>query len=170
MKASRLLLVFCSLYSLFGATQLWAAPQDEAEADRKALVAYFKTRFPEVAFADHKNGIYAFNEDARQQAEEINIFPPYEFELEKGEKLFNKAFANGKTYADCIKEGVLRERSEYPYFDTERNMVVTLELSINECRAANGEKTIEVQKRQYCRFICSYGKTLRWKNYQYIHT
>jgi len=57
--------------------------------------------------------------------------------------LFNSPFANGKTYASCFENGGIGIRQNYPYFDTDRGEVITLELSINECREANGEKPLK---------------------------
>ena len=65
---------------------------------------------------------------------------PFELNLGKGEALFNKPFANGKTYASCFENGAIGIRQNYPYFDTVSGKVKTLELEINECRKANGEK------------------------------
>jgi hypothetical protein len=50
--------------------------------DRKAIVAYFEARFPGVPFSEFANGIYAIDMDAREQWQEIEVFPPYEFTLE----------------------------------------------------------------------------------------
>lgn len=123
-----------------------AAPHDQPEMDRKALQKYFEKRFPNVSVETFKDGVYAIDDDARAQAKEIDLFPPYEFELEKGKKLFETPFANGKTYSDCIQAGLLRERNEYPYFDIEKKTVKTIELEVNECRAANGEKALKYKK------------------------
>jgi sulfur-oxidizing protein SoxA len=60
--------------------------------------------------------------------------------------LFNKPFANGKTYASCFENGGIGIRQNYPYFDTDRGEVITLELAINECREANGEKKLKWKK------------------------
>ena len=68
----------------------------------------------------------------------IEEFPPYEPEIEAGEELYNTAFANGKSFADCFDSPAQREN--YPYWDGDRDMVVTMERAINECRTANGEK------------------------------
>jgi len=66
--------------------------------------------------------------------------------ISKGEELFNKPFANGKTYASCFKNGGIAIRQNYPYFDTSKGEVITLELAINQCRQANGEKKLKWKK------------------------
>jgi sulfur-oxidizing protein SoxA len=78
----------------------------------------------------------------RRQWEEKEQFPPYEFSLEAGKELFAKPFANGKHYADCFSDQGVGVRQNYPQFDAKRGKVITLELALNECREANGEKAI----------------------------
>ena len=77
---------------------------------------------------------------------EIEEFPPYELNLEKGETLFNTPFANGKSYADCFDKGGIGIAHRYPFFDKESGTIITLEGSINACRAVNGEKPLGWQK------------------------
>ena len=54
--------------------------------------------------------------------------------------MFNMPFKNGNTYANCFENEGIGIRQNYPFFDENRNEVVTLELAINECRKKNGEK------------------------------
>ncbi|MEM7563767.1 MAG: sulfur oxidation c-type cytochrome SoxA, partial [Pseudomonadota bacterium] len=63
-----------------------------------------------------------------------------------GEELFNKPFANGNTYASCFENGGIGIRQNYPYFDPESGEIKTLELEINECRVANGEKPLKYKR------------------------
>ncbi|HCD36789.1 MAG TPA: sulfur oxidation c-type cytochrome SoxA [Chlorobium sp.] len=113
--------------------------QKLVDADVKEFQAYFQQDFPDVKLADFADGVYALNADARQQWKEMEEFPPYELDVEAGKKLFNTPFANGKSLADCFPNGGA-VRGQYPYFDEKRGEVVTLEMAINECRVANGEK------------------------------
>ncbi|WP_261844543.1 sulfur oxidation c-type cytochrome SoxA [Aliamphritea ceti] len=110
------------------------------EADRLALQAYYQKRYPGVPIDDYVNGIYALDAESREQWEEIEEFPPYEFSIEEGEVLFNTPFANGKSYADCFDNGGVGIRQNFPYWDKENGTVITLEYAINECRKDNGEK------------------------------
>jgi sulfur-oxidizing protein SoxA len=110
------------------------------EADRMALQNYFQKRFPDAEVADYVNGIYAVDADSRAQWEDLESFPPYEFDVEEGERLFKTAFANGKGYADCFDNGGIGIRQNFPYWDKEAGTVKTLEQEINECRESNGEK------------------------------
>lgn len=109
------------------------------EEDRIAFQAYFQARFPEVPLSDYVNGIYALDENARQQWEQIEEFPPYEFAVEEGQLLFDRPFGNGRTYGECFDNQGIGVRQDYPRFDPVLGEVVTLELAINQCRQLNGE-------------------------------
>jgi L-cysteine S-thiosulfotransferase len=119
-----------------------ATPQQDLAEFQK----YFMERFPNTPFEDFANGVYSIDAASREQWLEIEEFAPYELNISKGEELFNKPFANGKTYASCFENGGIGIRQNYPYFDTGRGEVITLELAINECRKANGEKPLGWKK------------------------
>jgi sulfur-oxidizing protein SoxA len=112
------------------------------EEDRMAMVNYYTQRFPAVPMQEFANGLYAFNEDAREQWLEMEDFPLYEIAVEDGQALFETSFANGKSYADCFENGGIGVRQNYPFFDSNAGEVVTLELAINQCRAANDEEPL----------------------------
>src|SRR5699024_9702206 len=112
------------------------------EQDRQAMRDYYQQRFPDVAIEDYVNGSYALDAELRQQWKSLMEFPPYEFALEHGEELFNTPFENGNTYADCFPNEGIGIRQDYPYFDTETDEVITLELAINQCREANDEEPL----------------------------
>ena len=114
----------------------------DPEADRLALVNYYQQRFPNVELQEYANGLYAFDEVAREQWIEMEDFPPYEIGMEEGEEYFNTPFANGKGYADCFENGGIGIRQNFPYFDATLGEVVTLELAINQCRETNGEEPL----------------------------
>ncbi|MDH3846974.1 MAG: sulfur oxidation c-type cytochrome SoxA [Gammaproteobacteria bacterium] len=107
-----------------------AGPED----DREAFVEYFQSRFPDVAFAEFANGIYAIDEDARGQWLDIEEFPPYEFAVEQGETLWQEALPDGARLADCFGQSTGDIRPAYPRFDAGRGEVVTLAVAINDCR------------------------------------
>ena len=111
------------------------------EEDKATFQRYFQERFPTVERQDFGNGMYAIDAVARENWEAIEEFPPYEPALSSGEAMWNTPFANGKTYADCFPNGPALV-AEYPRWDRERSMVVTLPLAINECLEANGEKPL----------------------------
>ena len=107
--------------------------------DQAAFQKYYESRFPNTPTADFANGVYSILPTAREQWESIEEFPPYEIAIENGEKLYHSKFVNGKSLADCFgPEGAVR--GQYPLWDKDRGMVVTMERAVNECREANGEK------------------------------
>ena len=116
-----------------------ATPQQDLEEFQN----YYKDRFPDTPFDDFINGVYSIDMASRLQWEDIEEFGPYELNISNGEVLFNKPFANGNTYASCFDNDGIGIRQNYPYFDTDRGEVITLELAINECRTANDEKPLK---------------------------
>ena len=133
------------------------------EEDRIAFQNYYLTKFPDVAKEEFINGIYSIDRVSREQWEVLEEFPPYELALERGEEIFNEAFANGKTYADCFENGGMGIRQNYPYFDAERGQVVTMELAINECREANGEKPFKYKRGSIAELSAYMAYTSRGK-------
>ena len=123
--------------------------------DRAAFQKYFEQRFPNVPAENFVNGVYALDKASYEQWLQIEEFAPYELAIEEGQTLFETPFANGKTYADCFPNGGIGVRQNYPYFDTERGEVVTLELAINECRERNGEAPLKYKKGPIA-FISAY--------------
>jgi sulfur-oxidizing protein SoxA len=107
--------------------------------DQAAFQKYYENKFPNTPVMDFQNGVYSILPEAREQWESIEEFPPYEIAIENGEKLYHSKFANGKSLADCFgPEGAVR--GQYPFWDKDRGMVITMERAVNECREANGEK------------------------------
>ena len=136
------LLAAAFAFAFVGAAVVQAGPEE----DREAFVNYFSKRFPNTPSEAFVDGTYAIDAALREQWQVIEEFPPYELALERGQALFETPFANGKTFADCFPNGGIGIRQNYPYFDTERGEVITLELAINECREANGEKPFKYKK------------------------
>lgn len=114
---------------------VFANPED----DRVAFVAYFESRFPAVPFEEYANGIYAIDSDAREQWQEIEAFPPYEFNIDRGKSLWNETFTDGRTYADCFNGAGPGVRHLYPRYDVNSGEVQTLETAINRCREQHGQ-------------------------------
>jgi len=127
---------------MFTAAVFAASPEE----DRLAMRHYYENRFPDIPVQEFANGLYAFDEAAREQWLEMEDFPPYEIAIEEGEGYFNTSFANGKGYADCFDNGGIGIKQNFPYFDNAIDEVVTLELAINNCREANGEAPLPYTK------------------------
>ncbi len=135
------------------------------QQDVKTFQKYFLDHHPGVPLADYINGRYAFNKDLRSQWENIEEFPLYEDDVAAGEKLFNTPFANGKTYAQCLKGGGVGTRTMYPYFDKDRGEIVTLEGEINRCRTENGEKPYKWKKGKIAQLTGYIAYTSRGKKF-----
>ncbi len=135
----------------------------QAEKDRIALVKYFEAKFEDplknrntffpystddelknnimsgIKFQEFSKGNYAFSKNGRVSYDAIKEFPPTEEWVEVGESLYEKPFANGKSFKDCFANPA-EAGSIYPFFDEKRKEVMTLTVAINECLEANGEK------------------------------
>ncbi len=140
----RKLLALVAAVGVAGSMSLSA--QAGPKEDQTAFQNYFTEQFPNTPKADFINGVYSIDPASREQWEAMEEFPPYELALEEGEALFKKKFKNGKSLGSCFKNGGVGIAHNYPYFDTKRGEVVTLELAINECLKANGEKPFKYKK------------------------
>ena len=136
----RKIAVLVATMSVFGAQSSWAVDTPSPEKDFKVFRDYFTKKFPKVPLSDFVNGPYSMDEDMRKQWIEKEDFPPYDFALDRGKELFSAPFKNGKTFADCFPNRGIGVRQNYPYFDEKADEVVTLELAVNQCLQANGEK------------------------------
>lgn len=125
------------------------------ESDASDIRQYFAKKFPQLELSDYGDGVYALVEDAREQWEEIEEFPPYEDAVDEGQTLFETPFANGKSYADCFPNGGIGIKQDYPKFDTEAGEVITIEYAINQCRKANGETELPYGKGELA-YISAY--------------
>lgn len=114
--------------------------------DREALRDYFKKNLTGANLDDFINGVYTLDADARSQWEEIEEFPPYEIDLDKGAEIWAKKFKNGKSFASCFGEDLSKTRAKYPYHDEAKDTIVTLEGDINKCLTDNGEKPFKWKK------------------------
>lgn len=171
--------------SLLGGFLYAADFNAEAEKDRLAFQKYFLEKFsdplgksapyfpyvnPEeikknyiwpIKLEDFINGTGAWYRPTEEQMAELNEFPPYDIELDEGEKLFKTPFANGKGYKNCFPEVGVKDK--YPYFDTKKNEIVTLEEDINACRVQNGEKPLKYGKGDIAKVSAYIAKESRGK-------
>jgi L-cysteine S-thiosulfotransferase len=125
---------------VIGVRPSMATDASTPEQDFKAFRKLFTDKFPKVPLDDFVNGPYSMNDDMRKQWIEKEDFPPYDFAVDRGKELMAALFKNGKTLADCFPNKGIGIRQDYPYFDAEKGEVITLELAINRCLEANGEK------------------------------
>jgi sulfur-oxidizing protein SoxA len=113
------------------------------EEDRETLLNEYRQMLPNVPFENYVYGALAMNPDAKAQYDEIMAFPPYSIDLDKGQKMWDTPFKNGKTFASCLPNGGKNIAGNYPYFDDKAGKVVTFENAINACLAANGEPELK---------------------------
>jgi len=138
--------LFTTAIALLLSAGLVVTVQAGPAEDLKEYRAFFMKKFPNVKFQEFQNGVYAIDEQQRANWVQIEEFPPYEPYIAEGEELFSKPFKNGKSYADCFPNKGIGIADRYPHWDRERSMVVTMELAIQECRKANGEKPLKGSK------------------------
>ena len=137
-----------------------ASPSD----DLKRFRAYWKNKLPAgKTMDDYADGIYIYDENMKEAWLAIEEFPPYELDIAAGENEYNKKFKNGKSYASCFKNGGIGIAQNYPYFDSKKKMVRTLELDINDCRKKNGEKPLKYKKGKMAQLSAYLKNTSRGK-------
>ncbi len=153
---TKLLTGMAGLSIALGAATAFATP----ESDKQELIKYYTTKYPNVKLEDYIYGALAFDADSKAQYDAIMEFPPYLGEIDKGRKLFETPFKNGKTYADCLPNGGKNIAGNYPMFDEAKGKVVVLKNVINDCRTANGEAAYEFDDAKTMGLLMSYLRTL----------
>ena len=151
--------IYFIILSMFAISVVYAGPQEDLVAYQK----YFKTKFPDLSAVDLSNGMYNFNQDKRDQWEEIMSFPPYEIAIDDGETLFTTPFKNGKTYAECFEKGGIGIAHTYPRFDKKSGGIKTLAAAVNDCRVKNGEKPLPYLKGKIASILAYMANTSRGK-------
>jgi len=130
------------------------------EEDRNALINHFKQTLPgDIKFKDYIYGSLAMNPDAKDQYDSFMEFPSYSIDLDKGQKMWETPFKNGKNFPSCFKNGGKNVAGNYPYFDNEANRVVTFENAINSCLKANGEKELKYAEKEMG-LLTAYARSL----------
>lgn len=157
MKKYLVALSVSMLIGLPGATQ--AGPKEDLEA----FQGYFKKRFPDVPYEEFINGVYAFNQNAREQWIAIEEFPPYQIAIDEGKKLWNTPFKNGQSFASCFPNNGVGIADQYPYFDTKRGEVITLSLAVTECQVRNGEEPLPEKRGKLASILSYLAYTTRGK-------
>ena len=114
----------------------------DAFADIKRFQHYFQHKFKDVGNMQHfADGVYAIDKDSRKSWEDTEESPPYDTHIKSGKAMWDKPFANGKSYKNCFANDPAITH-KYPHWDKEKSMVMTLPYAINNCLKANGEKTL----------------------------
>ncbi|TXL01441.1 sulfur oxidation c-type cytochrome SoxA [Methylococcaceae bacterium HT1] len=122
-----------AIFLIIASTSISANPVE----DRQQIRAFYQQLFPQLSLDDYAEGVYAIDADAKDSWLAIEEFPPYEFALERGELLFNQAFANGSGYADCFANKGIAIAQNHPYWDKQKQQITTLANAINDCRQKN---------------------------------
>jgi sulfur-oxidizing protein SoxA len=133
------------------------AAQVNPQQDLEQFQSYFKSRFPDVAFDEYSNGIYALPAAASQRTEweQIEEFPPYELELEKGRQFWEE-----NRLAGCFRNGGRGIAQNYPYWDAGRQTVRTIEIDINDCLVRLGKKPIKDLNKGTMAQVVAYFKSM----------
>ncbi|MDH5649814.1 MAG: sulfur oxidation c-type cytochrome SoxA [Gammaproteobacteria bacterium] len=141
--------VLCSTLPLM----VQASPQ----GDLKAFRAHFKKTFPDVKFDDFSDGLYALPgaENRREEWQAIMEFPPYEIELEKGKKFWEK-----NKLASCFPNKGRGIANNYPYWDSKRKEVRTLVMDINSCLQQKKMEPIKDLNKGTMAQVVAYMKSL----------
>jgi L-cysteine S-thiosulfotransferase len=130
------------------------------EEDRAAFLSLYQERFPEVGLSDYVFGAMIFSEDARAQYESIMEFPPFASVIDRGKAMWEIPFSNGKSFTSCFRDGGKNVAGDYPQYDETLGKVVTFEMAINRCLAANGEPEMKIADMQTMGVLMSYARTL----------
>jgi sulfur-oxidizing protein SoxA len=176
-REHRRLLTSLLITAIVGFMSLTVSAQDSKQLSKQNIVksvhndvtqfqTFYKQRFPEVEFNEFANGVYAIDEASREQWLEIEDFPPYELSVDQGKEYFETPFDNGKSYADCFENGGIGIRQNFPFFDSKKEMVVTLELAINQCRIDNGMPPLNYKKGEIAEISAYMAYTSRGKTSQ----
>jgi len=123
---SILLCYLCFSYGISYADSKLSEPTKDLEL----IQGYFKQRFPNVAFAEFSNGVYALDAVARENWEALEEFPPYEMHIDNGESLWDEDL---EAYKECFPNGP-GIKHLYPLWDDKLDTIVTVPYAINLCR------------------------------------
>jgi len=137
------MLVALTLGATTLASSVMAADVTPAQS-RQMLQDYFAAKYPSIPLSTYNQGAYIFDKDKMSQFNDVMEFPPYLDAIDEGEALWNKDKA---VLSKCLGSDVSAIRTHFPYFDDKTNQVVTLEGTIEKCRADAGLKPYKHQKK-----------------------
>jgi sulfur-oxidizing protein SoxA len=140
---------------------IWIAPAIAApEHDRASMIELFQQKFPGIPLDEYVNGALMLSPDAKSQFDSIMEFPPFQGEIDKGRMLWEKPFANGRTFSGCFSDGGRNVAGNFPYFDATSGKVVTFEMAINRCLRENGEREFGYGDTGTMGVLTAYARTL----------
>ncbi len=148
--------LLCALLLLPLTAPLWASP----EQDRQAFLAFFRERFPDVPLEQYVHGSMMLSEDALSQYRSIMDFPPFQGDIDRGRALWEKPFANGRTFADCFDNGGRNVAGRYPSYDAAKDRVVTFEMALNQCLKDNNEAELDYGDTSTMGVLTAYARSL----------
>ena len=132
----------------------------DPEQERLSFVRLYQKKFPSKPLEDYVYGALMLSEDAKQQYDSIMEWPPFSAVIEQGKALWETPFKNGKTYAECFPDGGKMIAGDYPKFDAQLGIIVTFEMTINQCREANGETLLKISDMKTMGVLMSYARAL----------
>ena len=112
----------------------------DPQSDLKEFQGYFKKKYPEIKFDEYANGFYAFpqfKEYREVVGMRITNSRRTSWASSRGKTLWNKKFANGESFASCVKKGAIKPAYTYPRWDKASKSIRTAELDIMDCAKAN---------------------------------
>ena len=124
------------------------------------MIEHFKGKFPGLALEEYVNGALMVSPDARAQFDSIMEFPPFQGDIDKGRRLWERPFANGRTFSGCFPNDGRNAAGNFPYFDAVSDRVVTFEMAINRCLHQNGERQLEYADKQSMGVLTAFARTL----------
>lgn len=154
----KLIVTFATAALLGSGVAISAQQSSAVQADIDAFQSHLKSKFPKLELNDFAHGEYITSDDKMMQFEAAMEMPAFEDSVDEGEKLWNTAFKNGKTYSSCFTGPVEKVRTQFPRWNAESGKVETLEATINKCRTDNGEKKLGLKKGKLA-FISAYLTT-----------
>jgi sulfur-oxidizing protein SoxA len=137
-----------AILAALGIAGVFAIPAHaDPQSDLKEFQGYFTKKYPEIKFDEYANGFYSFPQfkEYRKSWDADNAFPQYELGVEKGKALWNKPFANGESFASCVKKGAIKPAYTYPRWNKASKSVRTAELDIMDCAKANNADPNELK-------------------------
>ncbi|MBC8006972.1 MAG: sulfur oxidation c-type cytochrome SoxA [Prolixibacteraceae bacterium] len=133
-----------------------AAPEE----DRAQFISLYRGIFPTIPLESYVNGALMLSSDAMSQFDSIMEFPPFQGDIDRGRNLWEAPFRSGKTFASCFAGGGRNVAGNYPFYDPDRDKVVTFEMEINRCLRDNGEAEYKFNDKATMGTITAYARTL----------